>query len=395
MKILVFNPGREGGIVKYAWHQAAALGQSGCRVMVLCDEGQEPAYVNGYDCLPVCLGDLIGRHKNRLARGFFLLRQLLHNQWVLFRAIHMHRPDAVLLGSYMEYFSPLWVWLQLAAKKLFGVRFIAVLHDPVRDFALGPKLWHELSVALAYWPVDALFVHEVVPKEARVPRRIQIHQVPHGLFPLSTPLRSCEEVRKEWNVPAEAVAFLSFGFIRDSKNVDLLIRALLRNPNAYLIVMGRVQSESANRPVSFYEELACQLGVSERVRFLTGFVPEESVSSYMHAADVIAMTYGASFRSQSGVLNFAAFAEKPVLASCGSGPLKSCVEKFGLGKFVVPDDLDDLTDGMREICDLVQVRRDGKPWSKGEPVLDWAGYRTYASWNRNAEIIVKTVASLR
>lgn len=37
--ILVFNPGRQGGIVKYAWHQAEELARLGNSVSVLYDKG--------------------------------------------------------------------------------------------------------------------------------------------------------------------------------------------------------------------------------------------------------------------------------------------------------------------------------------------------------------------
>jgi len=42
VKLLVFNPGDQGGIVKYAWHQAEELARLGCSVDVLCEKQAEP-----------------------------------------------------------------------------------------------------------------------------------------------------------------------------------------------------------------------------------------------------------------------------------------------------------------------------------------------------------------
>jgi glycosyltransferase involved in cell wall biosynthesis len=395
MKILVFNAGSQGGIAKYAWYQAEALGQLGNDVVVLCDQGEER--VSEYF---TCEGWLVGERKrrpvgNKFLRLLALVWQCLSGQIILFGAIRRHRPEAVLLASYMEYLAPLWVWLQLAAVKLFGVTFAAVLHDPVRNFVVGPTWWHKLSVGMAYWPISVVFTHEKPPQEAGIPDYVRVREVPHGLFFAGQPQRSREQVRKDWDISDDGIVFLSFGFIRNSKNLDLLIRALPANPDAFLVVMGRVQSESSNRPVTFYQQMATNLGVEQRVRFLVGFVPDEKVVDYLQSADVLALTYSASFRSQSGVLNTAAHAGKPLLASAGPGPLRESVEKFGLGTFVAPDDAEAVADGMRCLIDLVRAQRAGRPLAEGSPRMDWPAYREYASWANNARAVAEAVAAVR
>jgi glycosyltransferase involved in cell wall biosynthesis len=395
MKILVFNPGSQGGIAKYCWHQAEALGELGIKVVVLCDKGEE----RDSDYFE-CEGSLVaerrqGAANGKLSRIIHLVWQYLSGQIALFGAIRHHRPEVVLLASYLEYLSPVWVWLQLAALKIYGVTFAAVLHDPVRNFVVGPTWWHKLSVGMAYWPITVVFTHEKPPPEASIPDHVKVREVPHGLFFAGQPQCPREQVRGDWGIPDDGVVFLSFGFIRDSKNLDLLIRALPSNPAAFLVVMGRVQSESANRPVAFYQEAAKSLGVDQRVKFLVGFVPDEKVVDYLQGSDVLALTYSASFRSQSGVLNTAAHAGKPLLASAGPGPLRESVEKFGLGTFVAPDDAEAVADGMRRLIDLVQAQRAGCSLPEGSPRMDWPAYREYASWENNARAVAEAVAAVR
>lgn len=395
LKLLVFNPGSEGGIVNYAWHQAEALGRSGNRVVVLCDRGCEKAS-SAFTSEGVLSGEQRrGRQKHRLWRILFLARQCVGDQFALFFAVMRHRPDAVLLASYVEYLSPMWVWLQFAASRIFGATFVAVLHDPVRNFVLGPVWWHKLSVSMAYWPLSAVFAHEDPPPEAEIPKCMAIYQVPHGLFPVGDAKRSWEDMRGEWGVPEGAVVFLSFGFIRDSKNLDLLIRALPENPAAHLIIVGRVQSESLNKPVSFYKQLARDLGVEQRLKVFVGFVPDEAVADYLQAADAIALTYSASFRSQSGVLNSASQVARPLLVSSGPGPLKECVEKFGLGEFVPPDDPQAISLGMARLITFIEARRRKTSLPNDSPQMNWEGYRDYASWDNNARIVVGAIAAAR
>ena len=382
--------------MKYAWYQADELARLGNSVSVLCDKGSKRDASRG----ALVQDELVPepcttKGRGKIYRMLFLLKQLVWNQLILFRAVFSHRPDAVLLASYCEYLSPIWVWFQLFAAKALGVTFVAVLHDPVRNFVVGPSWWHKLSVRMAYWPLSAVFVHQKPPPEAEIPSKVRAYELPHGLFPVGKSTESREDFRREWGIPEEAVAFLSFGFIRDSKNLDLLIRALPDNPAAYLVVAGRVQSESVNKPVAVYEQLARDLGVSQRVKFIVEFIPDEKIIGYFQAVDVLALTYSASFRSQSGVLNTAAHADKPLLASSGPGPLKDCVENFTLGEFVAPDDAQALSGGMAKVTAYVEAQRKGRSLPLESPRMDWSGYRDYASWRTNARIVMEAITAVR
>jgi hypothetical protein len=81
---------------------------------------------------------------------------------------------------------------------------------------------------------------------------------------------------------------------------------------------------------------------------------------------VVLVTYSAKFRSASGVLNAAVSARKPVLASSGPGPLKTVVEKYHLGVFVNPDDLEEILRGAQIISGslpplVLDARRSTQP----------------------------------
>lgn len=399
-RILIFNPGKEGGIPIYANAQADALSQIGWKVLEICDQGAAFPESKNIELRKVLLSDQkqsTGRKGKftRFSRICEIAGKILLNQLVLFREIYRFRPHAILLASYVEYLSPIWAIPQLLVTRLFGIKVMAVLHDPVRDFQVGPRWWHSLSVKMAYWPLSAVFLHENVPENAGIPNRMLNAVVPHGLFEFVPPRKTPDEVRKEWQVPLNSMVFLAFGFIRDGKNLDLFIQALPEHPSAILVIMGRVQSTSQNRPIAFYKDLARQCGVLERVRFLEAFVPEDQVSSYLAAADAIVMTYSADFRSQSGVLNVVAHAEKPLLVSSGEGPLKNCVQRFGLGVNVKPDDLQAISEGIEKIIAFHQDQDSSGSVEKEHSAFDWAGYRNFASWKRNAIIITETYKALK
>ncbi|MCX6963540.1 MAG: glycosyltransferase [Verrucomicrobia bacterium] len=154
------------------------------------------------------------------------------------------------------------------------------------------------------------------------------------------------------SAPADVV-FLAFGQIRDGKNLDLFLRAITHLPkHVKLLVAGKGDSGSS-RPPEFYQNLAEELGVADRCRWDVRRIPEDEVGDIFAVCDVVLVTYSAKFRSASGVLNAAVSARKLVLASSGSGPLKTVVEKYHLGVFVEPDDLEETLRGALQLMDAI------------------------------------------
>ena len=382
MKILLHSPNSSGGLAEYALCQARALWMMGLDILILCPsdflQGRTLGVPFKHCYKPFQKRNDSGIPGKELIRLLGNASNLLAMQWKLAWEVLVRRPDVVILDSYFEYLAPLWVWPHWLFSKLLGVRYIAILHDPVRNLVVGPLAWHKLSVRVAFLPLKFCVVHQHLVDRSEMPTSVILLEAPCGVFELQETESCPKSVRSEWGIPDNKVVFLSFGFIRDNKNVDLLIRALPANPDAFLVVMGSAQS-SKNKPLQFYRELAAQIGVGGRVIFREEFVPDEALRGYFMAADFIAITYDGTFHSQSGVLNVAARARRPVLASSGESPLKTCVEKFRLGVFVEPDNADAVAEGMRSLCSSLQ--------SGVLPAQDWDGYEHYASWEQNAQVI--------
>ncbi len=374
--ILIFSASSEGGVAEHTFYQARALMEAGAKVLVLAP----PSFLAGRPCVfPVerCLPDPISGPSD-LVKKVRMVMRIVRSRYILAWKIIRNRPDLILLDCFVEYMAPLWADPHIFLSRILGFRYAANLHDPVRDFRIGPIWWHRLSVWLAYQFLDAGLVHHELEDPTVVPRRVHVVVTPHGLYDANSESFDRDRIRDDWGVPEGYKVFLSFGYIRDGKNLDLVIRSLPDVPDAFLVVAGSVAS-GHDRPMKFYRELAQSVGVADRCKFDEGYLANARIGGYFAAADYILLTYSAAFRSQSGVLNLAAKARRPVLASASQSPLMESVMKYSLGAAVEPDSQEAVANGMRELI-------------KGNvSAPDWTGYENSASWTINAKVILSLI----
>lgn len=378
--LLYFCPNIAGGIADYARYQIRALAALGVKVTLLTGKQWRRDADEPYTILPLLddshLFASIHHNLRRLDTGLRYLRDF----HILKKIIKQGKFNKVLLASYVEYLAPLWSRKFTRLMKN-GVKFAAIMHDPVRDYIVGPLWWHRRSIAAGYSFLHEAFVHEEIRLDTGLPMpRLRTTVIPHGPYHFPNPTQSRDEMRKKLSIPDEAFVLLSFGHIRDGKNLDLVIRAMADLPSVYLVVAGKEQS-SAQKPIGHYQALARTIGVQDRCRWIHGHVPETEIGNLFAGADGVLLTYSKNFRSASGVLNAAITYRKLCLASSGGGNLRSVVEHYGLGWFVAPDDLAALKVGIQRAAnERIKPR--------------WNDYESENSWERNARLVKERMFDL-
>lgn len=370
MRLLYFCPNSRGGLADYAREQAKALALGGVQVELVTTDAFPRDGQENYRIVTLFEERVAkGRLKTKLRWAASLLR----NMAALDAYITRERFDHVLLASYVEFLAPLWSRRFRAAKDR-GVTFGAIIHDPVRNFVIGPGWWHRWSIACGYSFLREAFLHEEMELDTGRPMPLLRKTIiPHGPYQLPKPSESRRDVRRRLGVPEAAPLFLAFGYIRDGKNLDLVLEALSSVPSAYVLVAGEVQS-SSQRPLKFYQDVAVRWGTAERCRWINRYISPQEIANLFEASDYCVVTYNGAFRSASGVMNTAASYGRPVLASSGPGPLKSVVERYHLGTWVEPDKVGAVAVGMQYLLDT--------------PIgANWEGYRADNSWRRNAQLV--------
>ncbi len=137
---------------------------------------------------------------------------------------------------------------------------------------------------------------------------------------------------------------LFFGYVRKYKGLDILLKAfpkiLKKFPNTFLLVVG----EFYDKPESYFK-LIKELNISERVKVINQFVPNEEVANYYLASDVIVLPYRSA--TQSGILNVAYGFNKPVIVT-NVGGLAEFVIEGKTGFVIKPDSEDEILKGYEE-----------------------------------------------
>ena len=218
MTLLYFCAASVGGIADYAHEQAKALAAEGAQVTLLCPKDY-PHSADGYQQLrqlsPHQPTASRWRSRTNVAKGIFW------NFHLLYQAIKKGDFPKVLLATYSEYLAPIWAWRFRQLQKK-GIHFSAIVHDPVRDYVVGPLWWHEKSIQAGY----SFLTHGFVHHEIKLPVATTV--IPHG--PLSFP--SAKKKRAELDLPEEVPLYLAFGHLRETRTLNSFSKHLQNKKTA-------------------------------------------------------------------------------------------------------------------------------------------------------------------
>jgi glycosyltransferase involved in cell wall biosynthesis len=124
-------------------------------------------------------------------------------------------------------------------------------------------------------------------------------------------------------VPAGPFTVLFFGFIRQYKGLDVLLRAVgamrAKGRDCRLLVVGHPVE-----PFAPYEALMRELGIASVTECVLDYVPLDAISGYFNRSSCVVLPYIDA--SQSGVLQLAYAFSKPVVATRVGGLPEAVIE---------------------------------------------------------------------
>ncbi len=165
--------------------------------------------------------------------------------------------------------------------------------------------------------------------------------IPHPIYDTYGKICDRETAISKLELDPKYRYLLFFGFIRDYKGLDLLLKAMaddrMRRMDLKLLVAGEYYGNQA-----FYEQLIQDLDIEDQLIIKSDYIPNEEVRYYFGAADLVVQPYKSA--TQSGISQMAYHFEKPMVVT-EVGGLPEIVP-HGKAGYVVPVQAQDIADAI-------------------------------------------------
>ena len=241
-----------------------------------------------------------------------------------------------------------------------GIRVVAVLDNVIPH---EPHFWDKWLIRYFIRSIDRLVaMSESVRQDCLrflpASRTGDVALTPHPLYDNFGEAVDKVQARKDLCLPQDKTILLFFGFIRDYKGLDLLMRAYAKTitnnqspiTNPLLLVVAGEFYNNAQQ----YGELEKELGLEGRIIWHTSFIPDDRVRYYFSAADLIVQPYKSA--TQSGVTQIAYHFGKPMLVT-DVGGLAEIVPDGKVG-YVCEVSEDSVSDAIRRFASMEPEERE-------------------------------------
>lgn len=293
--------------------------------------------------------------------------------WILIgREIRKKKPELVIIPFWLPFMSPCLGTIGRIIKMNKKIKVVSILHNIIpHESHFTDRMLSSYFVGSA----DAFVTlsRSVLKEMAFFDKKKPTIYCPHPLYDHFGEIMPKEMAIKKLGLDPSFKYMLFFGFIRDYKGLDLLMKAYsderFKNMNVKLIVAGEFYSNKTT-----YLNLEKELNLQNRIIWANKFIPDNQVVPYFCAADIIVQPYRAA--TQSGVTQIAYHFEKPMLVT-NVGGLSEIVPHEKVGYVVKTDDksianalIDFFEKGREaEFIEHVKVEKEKYSWKKMTEVI--------------------------
>ncbi|MCS6819092.1 MAG: glycosyltransferase [Chitinophagales bacterium] len=243
------------------------------------------------------------------------------------------KPDILLIKFWLPFMGPCLGTIARIAKRNQVTKVISILDNVVpHEKRIGDRILSKyfINSVDAFVAMSQSVLNDLKQFDEIKPRTL----CPHPLYDNFGEAVSKTEAYQKLGLEINCEYILFFGFIRDYKGLDLLLKAMaderIRNMNIKLLVAGEFYTDS--RP---YLDLIAQLQIAGQVILKTDFIPDDMVRYYFCAADLVVQPY--KHATQSGVTQICYHFNRPMLVT-NVGGLPEMVPHKKAGYVVEPNE---------------------------------------------------------
>jgi glycosyltransferase involved in cell wall biosynthesis len=249
------------------------------------------------------------------------------NWLVVGRKLRREKPDLIVVRFWLPFMGPALGTILRQVKKNRHTRVVCIADNVIpHEHRPGDKQFttYFLKTCDAFITMSEKVLADLRTFEPTKPA----HLVSHPLYDnFGAPL-SKEEARKMLGLPVNEKIILFFGFIRQYKGLDILLKAMaderIRKEGIKLLVAGEFYEDN-----KLYLDVIREHNLQDAVILRTNFIPDSEVRNYLSAADCVVQPYRNA--TQSGVTPLAYHFERPmIVTNVGGLPALVPHEKVGL-----------------------------------------------------------------
>ncbi len=245
-------------------------------------------------------------------------------------------PDLLIFKYWMPFFAPAFGTIARVAKKRSNCRVLFICDNvlPHEQTPVDRLLTSWLFKAGDYFIVQSRSVEKDLLSLLKSP---PYKFVPHPVYESFGKGIGKTEARKKLGIGGNENVALFFGYVRKYKGLHVLLESVAKALTTFdftLIVAGEFYDDEKG-----YRQQIQRLGIGHRVRVFSDYIPNDEVSVYFSAADVVVLPYIDA--TQSGIVQIAYNFDKPVITT-DVGGLAEVVLDGQTGLVVRPNSSDEL-----------------------------------------------------
>lgn len=259
--------------------------------------------------------------------------------------IRKEKPDLVIFKYWLPFMGPCFGTIARRIRKSKSSRIISILDNILpHEKRFGDRLFtrYFIKPIHAFIAMSKSVLEDINSFDTKKPRSF----CPHPLFDNFGEKVEKITAKNKLGLDPEFNYALFFGFIRDYKGLDLVLKAFgekkLKDKKIKLLVAGEFYADEEK-----YINLIADLGIEERVELRTDFIPDNMVRYYFSAVDLVVQPYKTA--TQSGISQIAYHFNKPMIVT-NVGGLPEIVPDGKVG-FVVEKDANAIADAISRFYD--------------------------------------------
>jgi glycosyltransferase involved in cell wall biosynthesis len=244
------------------------------------------------------------------------------------RYIINQKPDVIIFRYWMPFFAPCFGSIARLVKRKIKSQVIFICDNIIPhekrpgDVALTKYAFHSADAFMVLSKTVEENLHRILPKARYV-------LSPLPLFNVFGELQPKREARMKLGISDDRV-MLFFGYVRAYKGLGVLLDALpfiLKKMSGILLIAGEFYEDE-----EIYRKKIRELGLEKHIQLHSNYIPNEEISTYFSAADVVVLPYVSA--TQSAIVPVAYHFNKPVIVTNVGGLAEVVIN--GRTGFIVP-----------------------------------------------------------